>query len=139
EHRQAGFLIDGVRNVGNVLRSAKPVLRGEKLHQIHAGIARFLLPEKIDIRRSTFVDASLVRQQTDPLAANQIQAVAQQYRDARPHLCLSEVGGRIDLLADYNAGAADCRYRREQPMATPQTREAGSAAAMLQTREEGNA
>ena len=69
---QSALRISFTGDVRSVLRSAKPVFRGEELNEIDAGVAGPLLSEQIDVGVSLFVEARLVGKKTDALSANQM-------------------------------------------------------------------
>jgi len=92
------------------------MLGREELHQLYAGIARFPVSEHIDVGGSSLVYPRLIRQQTDSLAANQIQAVTDEDTDAGSDLRLGELLSGIDLLAGYDAAATNWKEHCEQPI-----------------------
>ena len=80
------------------------------------GVAGSLVPEQVDVGVPLFVDARLIRQKTNALSTNQVYAIAQQNRYARPYLRFRELGGRVDLPARDNAAAGEWEKHCKQPM-----------------------
>src|SRR5436190_24375691 len=84
-HTQPALLVDTTLEVFAVLGSTDAMLRCEQPNEIHSGVTRARTPQQINVGYASGIDAGLVGQQRDSLAADQADAVLEQNRDARTH------------------------------------------------------